>query len=75
MKEFEPFKPKGGVMDGQPLSADQVQGGQQMAQPPGAAQHPVRPDPQPGCEACRRQLLGAGAKLASQIKKKSEEGE
>ena len=32
-KEFEPFAPKGGVMDGQTLAADAGQGGQQVAEP------------------------------------------
>ena len=47
------------------------EGRQQVAEPPGAAQHSGRPDPSPGA-TLSSQLLGAGAKLASQIKKKSE---
>jgi large subunit ribosomal protein L10 len=74
MKEFEPFKPKGGAMDGQPLTADQVKS---------VSKWPSRQEQlsilagqilNPGAKLSS-QLLGAGAKLASQIKKKSEEGE
>jgi large subunit ribosomal protein L10 len=74
MKEFEPFKPKGGAMEGQPLSADQVQA---------VSKWPSRQEQlsilsgqilSPGAKLSS-QLLGAGAKLASQIKKKSEEAE
>ena len=50
-KQYEKFLPKGGVMDGQPLGGRPGEGGQQVADPPGAAQHFVRPDPQPGREA------------------------
>ncbi len=56
-------------MDGQPLAADQVTSGQQVAQPPGAAQHSVGQILSPGAKLSS-QLLGAGSKLASQIKKK-----
>jgi large subunit ribosomal protein L10 len=71
MKEFEPFKPKGGAMEGQPLSADQVQA---------VSKWPSRQEQlsilsgqilSPGAKLSS-QLLGAGAKLASQIKKKGE---
>jgi large subunit ribosomal protein L10 len=71
MKEFEPFKPKGGAMEGQPLSADQVQA---------VSKWPSRLEQlsilsgqilSPGAKLSS-QLLGAGAKLASQIKKKGE---
>jgi large subunit ribosomal protein L10 len=74
MKEFEPFKPKGGAMDGQALTADQVKL---------VSKWPSRQEQlsilagqflSPGARLSS-QLLGAGAKLASQIKKKSEEGE
>jgi large subunit ribosomal protein L10 len=72
-KNFAPFAPKGGVMDGQQLAAEQVKavskwpsrkeqlsilGGQILSV--GAS--------------LSSQLLSAGSKLASQIKKKSEEG-
>ena len=71
-KNFEPFKPKGGVMDGQPLAAEQVKA---------VSKWPSRLEQlsilsgqilSPGAKLSS-QLLGAGAKLASQIKKKSEE--
>jgi large subunit ribosomal protein L10 len=73
LKDFEPFKPKGGAMDGQPLTADQVTA---------VSKWPSRQEQlsilscqilSPGAKLSA-QLLGAGAKLASQIKKKSEEG-
>jgi large subunit ribosomal protein L10 len=71
-KEFERVKPKGGVMDGQRLAADQVKV---------VSKWPSRTEQlsilsgqilSPGA-MLSSQLLGAGAKLASQIKKKSEE--
>jgi large subunit ribosomal protein L10 len=74
LKEFEPFKPKGGAMDGQPLSADQVAA---------VSKWPSRLEQlsilsgqilSPGAKLSS-QLLGPGAKLASQIKKKGEEAE
>ncbi len=70
-KEFEPFTPKGGVMDGQPLAADQVKA---------VSKWPSRKEQlsilsgqilSPGAKLSG-QLLSAGSKLASQIKKKSE---
>ena len=73
-KEFERFVPKGGVMNGQPLAAEQVKA---------VSKWPTRQEQlsilvgqvlSPGA-SLSSQLLGAGAKLASQIKKKSEEGE
>ena len=72
IKEFQPFAPKGGVMDGQPLAADQVKA---------VSKWPTRQEQlsilvgqilNPGA-MLSSQLLGAGAKLASQIKKKGEE--
>jgi large subunit ribosomal protein L10 len=64
-KAFQPFAPKGGVMDGQPLAGDQIKAvskcilsGQILSV--GAT--------------LSGQFLSAGSKLASQIKKKSEEG-
>jgi len=74
LKDFEPFQPKGGAMDGQPLSADQVKA---------VSKWPSRQEQlsilsgqilNPGA-TLSAQLLAAGAKLASQIKKKSEESE
>ena len=73
-KNFEAFKPKGGVMDGQALAADQVKA---------VSKWPSRMEQlsilsgqilSPGAKLSS-QLLGAGAKLASQIKKKSEQDE
>ena len=70
-KNFEPFTPKGGVMDGQPLAGDQIKA---------VSKWPSRTEQlsilsgqilSPGAKLSS-QLLGAGAKLASQIKKKSE---
>src|SRR3990172_8160576 len=72
IKEFQPFAPKGGVMDGQPLAAEQVKA---------VSKWPTRQEQlsilvgqilSPGA-ALSSQLLGCGAKLASQIKKKGEE--
>ena len=72
-KNFAPFAPKGGVMDGQQLAADQVKA---------VSKWPSRLEQlsilsgqilSPGAKLSS-QLLGAGAKLASQIKKKGEEG-
>jgi large subunit ribosomal protein L10 len=73
-KDFQPFAPKGGVMDGQPLGADQVKV---------VSKWPSRMEQlsilsgqilSPGAKLSG-QLLGAGGKLASQIKKKSEAAE
>lgn len=70
-KDYEKFTPKGGVMDGQPLAADQVKV---------VSKWPSRQEQlsilsgqilSPGAQLSS-QLLGAGAKLASQIKKKGE---
>lgn len=70
-KNFAPFTPKGGVMDGQPLAGDQVKA---------VSKWPSRKEQlsilsgqilSPGAKLSS-QLLGAGAKLASQIKKKGE---
>jgi large subunit ribosomal protein L10 len=73
-KEYSKVLPKGGVMDGQPLAADQIKA---------VSKWPTRHE-----QLCilsgqilsvgsklSSQLLGAGSKLASQIKKKSEEGD
>ena len=53
LKEFAPFAPQGGVMDGQKLSPDEVTQGQQVAEPPGAAQHFGRPDFERRVRTCR----------------------
>jgi large subunit ribosomal protein L10 len=74
LKEFEPFKPKGGALDGQPLTADEVRA---------VSKWPSRVEQlsilsgqilSPGAKLSS-QLLGPGAKLVSQIKKKGEETE
>jgi large subunit ribosomal protein L10 len=71
-KEFEKFEPKGGVIDGQPLAAEQVKE---------VSKWPTRQEQlsmlvgqilSPGARLAS-QVLGPGAKLASQIKKKGEE--
>lgn len=70
-KEYEKFTPKGGVMDGQALAADQVR---VVSKWPSRAEQLSILSGQilsPGAKLSS-QLLGAGAKLASQIKKKSE---
>ena len=70
--QFAPFAPRGGVMDGSPLSADQVKD---------VSKWPSRTEQlsllmgqilSPGAKLSA-QLLGPGAALASQIKKKGEE--
>ncbi|MCC7474360.1 MAG: 50S ribosomal protein L10 [Pirellulales bacterium] len=70
-KEFKPFTPKGGVMDGQPLAGEQVTA---------VSRWPSRKEQlsilsgqilNPGA-TLSAQLLGAGSMLASQVKKKSE---
>jgi large subunit ribosomal protein L10 len=72
-KNFEPFTPKGGVMDGQALAGDQVKA---------VSKWPSRKEQLSILSGqilsvgstLSSQLLSAGSKLASQIKKKSEEG-
>jgi large subunit ribosomal protein L10 len=74
LKEFAPFAPKGGVMDGQRLSADEVQ---KVSKWPSRLEQLSILSGQilsPGA-TLSAQLLGPGKKLASQIKKKGEEGE
>jgi large subunit ribosomal protein L10 len=74
LKEFEPFQPKGGAIDGQPLDAEEVKA---------VSKWPSRQEQlsilsgqilSPGA-MLSSQLLGPGAKLASQIKKKGEEAD
>ena len=71
-KAFAPFSPKGGVMEGQSLTADEVRA---------VSKWPSRQEQlsllsgqilSPGA-TLSAQLLGAGAQLASQINQKSEE--
>jgi large subunit ribosomal protein L10 len=74
MKEYEPFAPRGGVMDGQKLTADEVT---QVSKWPSRQEQLsilVGQILSPGA-TLSAQLLGTGKKLANQIKKKSEEGE
>jgi ribosomal protein L10 len=71
-KEFEKFAARGGVMDGSRLSADDVT---KVSKWPSRAEQLsllVGQILSPGA-TLNGQLLGVGAKLASQIKKKSEE--
>jgi large subunit ribosomal protein L10 len=73
-KEFAPFSPKGGVMDGQKLSAEEVK---QVSKWPSRAEQLsilVGQILSPGA-MLSSQLLGPGGKLLSQIKKKGEGGE
>jgi large subunit ribosomal protein L10 len=71
-KAYEKFAPKGGVMDGSKLSADDVKKvskwpsrGEQLSLLAGQILSPGA--------TLNGQLLGVGARLASQIKNKSEE--
>jgi large subunit ribosomal protein L10 len=73
-KEFAPFAPKGGVMDGQRLSADEVQRVSKWPSRQEQLSILVGQILSPGA-TLSAQLLGPGKKLASQIKKKSEDGE
>jgi len=71
-KAFEPFAPKGGVMDGARLSADDVR---KVSKWPSRAEQLsllVGQILSPGA-TLSAQLLSPGAKLASQVKKKGEE--
>jgi large subunit ribosomal protein L10 len=72
--DFAPFAPKGGVMDGQHLSADEVK---QVSKWPSREEQLsilVGQILSPGA-TLSAQLLSPGAKLASQIEKKGEEAE
>src|SRR5215470_7023536 len=74
LKEFEPFAPKGGAMDGQPLTAEQVV---QVSKWPSRQEQLsilVGQILSPGANLSA-QLLGPGKKLASQVKKKGEGAE
>ena len=72
--EFAPFAPKGGVMDGQRLTADEVREVSKWPSRQEQLSILVGQILSPGA-TLSAQLLGVGAKLASQIKKKAEEGE
>jgi large subunit ribosomal protein L10 len=70
-KQFEALKPKGGVMGGSPLAADDVK---KVSKWPSRSEQLsllVGQILSPGA-TLSAQLLGPGAKLASQVKKKSE---
>ena len=70
-KEFQPFAPQGGVMDGQRLSAEEVR---KVSKWPSRAEQLsilVGQILSPGA-SLSAQLLGPGKKLNSQIKKKGE---
>jgi large subunit ribosomal protein L10 len=72
-KAFQPFAPKGGVMDGQPLAGEQIKAVSKW--PNRAEQLSILSGQILSVGAMlSSQLLSAGGKLASQIKKKSEEG-
>jgi len=72
-KNFQPFAPKGGVMDGQPLAGDQVKAISKW--PSRSEQLSILSGQILSVGAMlSSQLLSGGGKLASQIKKKSEEG-
>jgi large subunit ribosomal protein L10 len=72
--EFAPFAPKGGVMDGQPLSAKDVEAVSKWPSRREQLSILVGQILSPGARLSA-QLLSVGAKLASQIEKKSQEGE
>lgn len=71
-KKFEPFAPKGGVMEGAPLSADDVKAVSKWPSRTEQLSLLVGQILSPGA-ILAGQLLGPGGKLASQIKSKSEE--
>ena len=73
-KEFRPVTAKGGVMDGQRLSGADVKAVSKWPSRQEQLSILVGQILSPGA-TLSAQLLGVGSKLASQIKKKSEEGE
>ena len=72
--EFAPFAPKGGAMDGQPLTADQVKAVSKWPSRQEQLSILVGQILSPGARLSS-QLLGPAGKLASQIEKKSEGSE
>jgi large subunit ribosomal protein L10 len=70
-KGFEPFAPKGGAMDGQPLSAAQVKDVSRWPSRQEQLSLLVGQILSPGA-TLSAQLLGPAKKLASQVKQKSE---
>lgn len=73
-KQFEQVTTKGGVMDGQRLSGEEVKAVSKWPSRQEQLSILVGQILNPGA-TLSAQLLGAGSKLASQIKKKSEEAE
>lgn len=73
-KQFAPFSPKGGVMEGAPLSAQQVRDVSRWPSRTEQLSLLVGQILSPGA-TLSAQLLGPGALLASQIKKKGESDE
>ena len=73
-KAFEPFAPRGGVMDGTKLTADEVKAVSKWPSRDEQLSILVGQILSPGARLSS-QLLGPGGQLASQVKKKSEEGE
>jgi large subunit ribosomal protein L10 len=71
-KEYAPFAPKGGAMDGQSLSAAQVKDVSKWPSRQEQLSILVGQILSPGA-TLSAQLLATGAKLASQIKKKADE--
>ena len=69
--KYKPFEARGGVMDGERLTAAAGRAGQQVAQPRRAVEHPGGPDPQPGREV-GQPVDSVGGALASQIEQKGE---
>jgi large subunit ribosomal protein L10 len=72
LKEFEPFVPRGGAMDGQKLTAEEVTKVSKWPSRQEQLSILVGQILSPGA-TLSAQLLGPGKKLASQIKKKGEE--
>ena len=71
-KRYEPFAPKGGVMDGATLSADDVRAVSKWPSRSEQLSLLVSQILSPGANLAA-QILGPGGKLASQVKKQSEE--
>ena len=71
-KKYEPFAPKGGVMDGAPMSADEVVAVSKWPSRSEQLSLLVGQILSPGSNLAS-QILGPGGKLASQIESKSEE--
>ena len=72
--EFEPFEPRGGVMDGEHLTADLVKDISKWPNREEQLSSLLGQILSPGANLSA-QLLGPGSALASQIEKKAEEAE